>query len=122
MLTAIQASFATTYRARMAVITLPAPFTVQARIIIGLKWDSVRRHAGQTGLAENPPFGSDARLAIDPGRANGAHEAVWVVAFEVSRHVAEGTACSAGSSYPYFVEFGTQDPFARCYHLVHFLH
>lgn len=67
----------------MAVVTLPAPFTAQARIIIGLDSDGIRRHAWQTGLAENPPFGSDARLAIDPGRANDAHEAVWVIGFEV---------------------------------------
>lgn len=83
MLTTIQAPFATADRTKVAVITLPAPSTAQARIIIRLNSDDIRRHAGQTGFAENPPFGGDARLAIDPGRANDAHEAVWVIGFEV---------------------------------------
>lgn len=83
MLTTIQAPFATADRTKVAVITLPAPSTAQARIIIRLNSDGIRRHAGQTGFAENPPFGGDARLAIDPGRANDAHEAVWVIGFEV---------------------------------------
>lgn len=106
----------------MAVITLPTPFTAQARIIIHLNRDGIQRHAGQTGLAENSPFGSDPSLVIDPGHANDAHKAVWVIGFEVQGHVSEGKACSAGSSYPCLVEFGAQGPFAGCHHLVHFPH
>lgn len=80
MLTTIQEPFATADRTKMAVITLHAPLTAQARIITRLNSDGIRR---QAGLAENPPFGSDARLAIDTGGANDTHEAVWVIGFEV---------------------------------------
>lgn len=84
MFTAMQASLATPGSiAKMAVITLLAPLTTQARILIGQKCDDIRRKARRTGLAENPPFGSDTSLAIDPGRANQAHQAVWIVGFVV---------------------------------------
>lgn len=46
MLTAMRAPFATIHITKMAVVTLSAPFTAQARIPIVLNRDGIPRHAG----------------------------------------------------------------------------
>ena len=119
--TTMRASVAAVFT-KMTVITLLAPLTTQARILIAPNCDNILCKAGRTGLAENSPFDSGASLGIDPRRANQAHEPAWVVGFAVQGHVTKGKARSARFSYPGCVECGAQVPFAGCHHLEHFPH
>lgn len=122
MFSAVQAPCAPTRSTQMAVITFFATFATQTRIHIARKRADILRHTGRTSLAEKSPIGSDSSLAINPGRANEAHEAARVVGFAVVGHMAEGKACSAGSIYIQRLEFEAQDPFAGCHHFAHFTH